>query len=151
MLTAKHLSNKYSPVLTIEPGPVQPIATWLAAGFVLAGAGLLCSSMPAMAKLVAAGFLLAGSCCDWRRCVHGAGLHSVRQVRWETRGWRLQGRSGAWQSAVLLAGRCRFLWGVKLCWLDENGAGKSAFFFHSRRSGSRFRRFRVRLKLADIA
>ena len=56
MLTAKHLSNKYSPVLTIEPGPVQPIATWLAAGFVLAGAGLLFNSLPAMAKLVSAGF-----------------------------------------------------------------------------------------------
>ncbi len=151
MLTAKHLSNKYSPVLTIEPGPVQPMAAWLAAGLVLAGAGLLCSSLPAMAKLVSAGFLLAGSCYDWRRCVRGAGLRSVRQVRWETRGWRLQGRSGAWQSAVLLAGRCRFLWGVKLCWLDENGAKKSALFFHSRRSASSFRRFRVRLKLADIA
>ncbi|MEE8107978.1 MAG: hypothetical protein V3T36_02375 [Gammaproteobacteria bacterium] len=127
------------------------MAAWLAAGLVLAGAGLLCSSLPAMAKLVSAGFLLAGSCYDWRRCVRGAGLRSVRQVRWETRGWRLQGRSGAWQSAVLLAGRCRFLWGVKLCWLDENGAKKSALFFHSRRSASSFRRFRVRLKLADIA
>ncbi len=127
------------------------MAAWLAAGLVLAGAGLLCSSLPAMAKLVSAGFLLAGSCYDWRRCVSGAGLRSVRQVRWETRGWRLQGRSGAWQSAVLLAGRCRFLWGVKLCWLDENGAKKSALFFHSRRSASSFRRFRVRLKLADIA
>lgn len=127
------------------------MATWLAAGFVLAGAGILFSSLPAMAKLMSAGFLLAGFCYDWRRCVRSTGLRSVRQVRWENCGWRLQSRSGAWQSAVLLAGRCRFLWGVKLCWLDENGAKKSALFFHSHRSASSFRRFRVRLKLADIA
>ncbi len=151
MLTAKHLSNKYSPVLTIEPGPVQPMAAWLAAGLVLAGAGLLCSSLPAMAKLVSAGFLLAGSCYDWRRCVRGAGLRSVRQVCWETHRWRLQTQSGSWQSASLLADRCRFLWGVKLCWEDENGAKMSAIFFRSRRSGRNFRRFRARLKLENIA
>ncbi|MCH9026928.1 MAG: hypothetical protein IIA05_07415 [Proteobacteria bacterium] len=127
------------------------MAVWLAAGLLLAGAGLLFSSMPAIAKLMAGGFLLAGFCCEWRHHVSGTGLGSVRQVRWETHRWRLRTQSGCWLSAVLLADRCRFLWGVKLCWLDENGSKRSALFFRSRRSGRRFRRFRVRLKLADIA
>jgi len=151
MLAAKHLSNRYSPVVTIEPGPVQPIATWLAVGLLPAIAGLLFSSLPAIVKLISGALLLTGICYEWWRCVRGAGLRSVRQVRWETHRWRLQTQSGSWQSASLLAGRCRFLWGVKLCWEDENGAKMSAIFFRSRRSGRNFRRFRARLKLENIA
>ncbi len=151
MKTSKHLSNRYSPVLTIEPGPIQPIAAWLAAGFLLAIAGLLFNSLPAIAKLVAGGSLLAGVCLEWRCSVTGASLRSVRQIRWETHGWRLQTQSGSWQNAILLADHCRFLWGVKLCWQDENGVKKNALFFRFRRSGRSFRRFRVRLKLENIA
>lgn len=127
------------------------MAVWLVAGLLLAGAGLVCNSMPAITKLMAGGFLLAGFCREWRDCVRGTGPRSVRQVRWETHRWRLRTRSGRWLSAVLLAERCRFLWGVKLCWLDENGCKKNALFFRCRRSGGDLRRFRVRLKLTDIA
>jgi len=127
------------------------MAVWLAAGSLLAGAGLLFNSLPAITKLMAGGFLLAGFCREWRHCVRGTDPRSISQVRWETHRWRLRTRSGSWLSAILLAERCRFLWGVKLCWLDENGGKKSALFFRSRRSGGDFRRFRVRLKLADIA
>ena len=151
MLPSKHLSNRYSPVLTIKPGPVWPIAIWLAVGFLPAIAGLFFNSLPAIAKLMLGGFLLAGFCYEWCRWVVGASLHSIRLVRWETNRWRLQTQSGSWQSAILLADRCRFLWGVKLCWLDENNAKKSVLFFRSRQSWRSFRRFRIRLKLENIA
>lgn len=151
MLTSKLSSNKSSPVLTIDAGPVLPIATWLGTGWLLAAVGLLLSSLPVAAKLAAGGVLLAGSWYEWRRFVQGADSRSIRRVRWQNNGWRLQSRSGHWQSATLIANDCRFLWGIKLCWVDENRDRKSAHFFRPQRSRENFRRFRAALKLANIA
>ncbi|MCZ6559277.1 MAG: hypothetical protein O6931_00105 [Gammaproteobacteria bacterium] len=117
----------------------------------MAAVGLLLSSLPVAAKLAAGGVLLAGSWYEWRRFVQGADSRSIRRVRWQNNGWRLQSRSGHWQSATLIANDCRFLWGIKLCWVDENRDRKSAHFFRPQRSRENFRRFRAALKLANIA
>ncbi len=151
MLTSKLSSNKSSPVHTIDVGPVRPIATWLGAGLLLAIAGLLLSSLPIAAKLVAGGVLIAGSGYEWRRFVLGVDSRSIRRVCWQNNGWRLQTPSGHWQSATLIAEDCRFLWGIKLCWVDENRVRKSAYFFRPPRSRGNFRRFKAALKLENIA
>ncbi len=143
-------SSRFSPVLSIEPGTNWQISSWLWGGYLLAVCGLSFCALPAVMRLLGCIVLSAGVFLEWQAYVRRRGARYVKAVRWENNQWSLWSAAGEWEPARLDAGKCRFLWGISLCW-SSGGRPKRAVIVGSDLLDPEIRRFKVRLALENIA